>query len=434
MKYQTDGFGYDEACNLINDLPKFTAKHSIEESKSFLNMLGNPEKDFRIIHVAGTNGKGSVCVYMESILINAGFSTGCFISPHLEEMRERVRLCGEMCSKDDFAWACEIVKNTAEKSFYPSFFEFLFFIALLIFKKNNIELLILETGLGGRLDATNLIEKKELSVITSIGLDHMEYLGDTVEDIAYEKAGIMRENTPVVYWKKLSTDAEKTVSDKLHECAGKKGAEEYAIEPGVCSDIIINKAGIDFCLNYTYHNCVRLELPTKAKYQVENAALAVISLMIWDKEKRLENKNYSDGLLIARWEGRMEEIADRIILDGAHNVPGTEAFLDSVKLDGASKRMLIYACMCDKQYIDEVKLIAASKLFNDVIAVPMEYGRALPADELAECFMAEGLNAKAAATQKEAIELAYQYTINEANYVYIAGSLYLIGELRGLFV
>lgn len=417
---------YDEACNLINDLPKFTTKHTIEESKSFLDSIGNPEKDMRVIHVAGTNGKGSVCTYMESILLHAGLNTGCFISPHLVDMRERVRLNSQMCTKEEFAWACSIINETAKTSFYPTFFEFLFFVAILIFKKHNVDIMILETGLGGRLDATNLIEKKDLCVITSIGLDHMEYLGDSISDIAFEKAGIMRANVPVVFW----NDEEAT--ETLETFADERKAISYPLDKGIISHINVDKAGIDFCITYQYDNIICLCLHSKALYQVYNAALAIKALEIWDDKGLLNEGDYAYGIEHSIWEGRMEEIYPHIIVDGAHNVPGTIAFLESVKMDDAKRRLLIYGCMRDKQYDDEIELIADSKLFDCVISVNQSYYRALSAAEISDCFIKYGMDVQTADSVEDALRYAKEYQRTDNDYVYIAGSLYLVGELKGL--
>lgn len=417
---------FDEACNLILNLPKHTFKHSMEDSRLFLDRLGHPEEGMRVIHVAGTNGKGSICAYMESILNCAGFHTGCFISPHLVDMRERIRLDKEMCSKEDFAEAASIVYELAEELFYPSFFEFLFFVGMLVFKKRQIDVLILETGLGGRLDATNLLEHKDISIIASIGMDHMEYLGDTLDKIAYEKAGIMRADTPVVYWDDESAST-------LNACADECGASKYVLKKDILSGVNLGKDGIDFCLRYKYDIDICLTVRSKALYQVYNAAMAVSALNIWDVDYRISTEEYIEGVRSCFWPGRMEEIEPRIILDGAHNMPGVQEFLRSVSIDGADNRLLIIGCMRDKQYTDEIDLIIKSGLFGSVVAVGLEYGRALPAEELASSFAERGVQCRVACSVEDAIDIARAYAHSEdGNYVYIAGSLYLIGDVRGL--
>lgn len=426
---------YNDAVNIIYELPKFTVKHTIEESKQFLDMLGHPEKGMRIIHVAGTNGKGSVCAYMESVLMEAGFHTGCFVSPHLVDVRERVRIDGELCSEEDFVEAVWKVRELAEKSFYPSFFEFLFFVGLLIYQKAGVDILILETGLGGRLDATNLIDDKELTVITSIGLDHMEYLGDTLDKIAYEKSGIMRTNTPIVFWDESDSenDDARLVTATINKCAREKSACVKSPRKMIVSDINLGKGGIDFCLRYKYYNDICLTVRSKALYQVYNAALAVYALGVWDTQECISDEAYMSGISKCFWPGRMEEIEPRIILDGAHNVPGIQEFIRSVELDGADKRMLIYGCMADKQYAEEIQLIANSGLFERIVAVTIDYGRALSVSDVASSFAAAGCECEKADDIASAIEMARAYTRDDqGQFVYIAGSLYVIGEVRGL--
>ena len=186
---------YDEAVAYLLDIPKFTKKNTMEDTKAFLKELNLPLEHKKIIHVAGTNGKGSVCFYLNNLLNGAGKNTGLFTSPHLVDIRERFRINGQMVSKEAFFEAFLVVYNKVMSKFndtlggyHPTFFEFLFFMAMLLFKCEEIEYIILETGLGGMLDATNSIEKKELTVITRIGLDHTEYLGNTLSEIAKEKA------------------------------------------------------------------------------------------------------------------------------------------------------------------------------------------------------------------------------------------------------
>lgn len=442
---------FEQAENLINDLPKFTTKHSIEESKAFLDLLGNPGKDRHIIHVAGTNGKGSVCVYMESILMHAKIKTGCFVSPHLYDIRERFRIDGQMCSKEDFADACEQVLNVAKKSFYPTFFEFLFFVGLLIFDKHKVDILILETGLGGRLDATNLLPQKEICVIPSIGLDHMQYLGDTIPQIAVEKAGIMRSDVPVVYWLSDDNNQDSVTAEPdatLHRCASKIGAIEYPLSKDMVSDISMTKDSIDFCLRNKYDSFNCLSVSSIARYQIYNAALAVCSLQIWDTDKTLNHEDYIEGIHDAFWEGRMEEVLPEVYIDGAHNVPAIKAFLETVLEDGFSKRVLVFGAMQDKQYAEEIDLLVESELFDTIYSVGIASDRAATARDICDRFKqaVDAYNKQKREVYSPTIQCV-DYTgdnINniyntcikpyegiDDNRVYIIGSLYLIGDIRG---
>ena len=187
---------YTEAVAYIEETPKFTKKNKPENTWELIERIGHPERRMKVIHVAGTNGKGSVCAFLSSILTHAGYRTGLFTSPHLVNITERFQINGEEVSQECFTWAFEEVKRAVDAMIadgyaHPAYFELLFAAGLLIFQREQVEYLVLETGLGGRLDATNLVEHPIATVLTTISLDHMEYLGDTVANIAGEKAGII---------------------------------------------------------------------------------------------------------------------------------------------------------------------------------------------------------------------------------------------------
>ena len=195
---------YTEAITYIEEVPKFTKKNKPENTRELIERIGHPERSMKVIHVAGTNGKGSVCAFLSSILTEAGKCTGLFTSPHLVEITERFQINGQQVAQENFTRAFERVKKEIDAMIgdgfaHPAYFELLFATGLLIFQEAGVEYLVLETGLGGRLDATNLVEHPIACVLTSISLDHMEYLGNTVAEIAGEKAGIIKEGVPVIY-------------------------------------------------------------------------------------------------------------------------------------------------------------------------------------------------------------------------------------------
>ena len=193
-------YSYEEALSYIESIPKFTSKNTLEVTRAYLELLGSPEKGQRVIHAAGTNGKGSVCAYLSKILQTAGYSAGLFISPHLVDIRERMSLDGEMVSKEEFFDLFHRILSVCGREGlpHPAYFEFLYLMAMVWFSEKKPDFLVLETGLGGRLDATNAGEKKEMTVITRIGIDHTQYLGTTLSEIASEKAGILRPGVPLV--------------------------------------------------------------------------------------------------------------------------------------------------------------------------------------------------------------------------------------------
>ena len=196
-------FTYEEAVAYIEEIPKFTTKNKLEHTRKCLDLLGSPDKKRKIIHVAGTNGKGSVCAFLSTMLEEGGYKCGLFTSPHLIKINERFQINEEMVSDEAFLRAFLKIKALADElveagDYHPTYFEFLFLMGMVIFDEADVDLLVLETGLGGRLDATNSIVSPLACVITSISLDHVEYLGDTIEKIAAEKAGIIKNGIPVV--------------------------------------------------------------------------------------------------------------------------------------------------------------------------------------------------------------------------------------------
>ena len=436
--YITDSAdAYQRAEKYILEIPKFTKKNSMEHTGYFLNHLRCSEKKrIRTIHVAGTNGKGSVCAYLRSVLQEAGYSTGMFISPHLVSMRERFIINGEMVSETEFVWAFETVEEKLrtmpetlrEISYHPTFFEYLFFMAIVLFEKHKVQFWILETGLGGRLDATNSLDEKDVCVITSIGYDHMEYLGETLAEIAAEKAGIFRKNVPVVYF-----DKEKNVTQVLEKCADSVGTVTHPLSFRAIKEINSQHKTIDFSLQSNYYGYIRLRVPTIALYQIENASLAVSAIEQLPEREFISVQHLQSGIEKTYWEGRMEEIMPSIYLDGAHNTDGIQAFLQTVKQDGCTgKRLLLFSMVKDKQYQTVMDMLAKSELFDTVYLAAIEDSRALPLCDMADYF---GQYTDLQVRKYGRVEDAFvDITAHrkEEERVYIVGSLYLAGEVKAL--
>lgn len=426
---------YVKAEEYISSIPKFTSKNRMEHTKMFLKHLGNPAQNSKIIHIAGTNGKGSVCAYLCSVLKEAGIPAGMFISPHLVTMRERFVIDGQMISEVEFLEAFWTVADHINKlpeeleqiSYHPSFFEFLFFMAMVIFERRGVEYVVLETGLGGRLDATNSIDNKKMCILTSIGYDHMEYLGDTLPQIAGEKAGILRPGTPAVYPVK-----QKEVADKIEECAKIVGAETYPVEKHAIKEIKIQHKTIDFSFHLHYYGYIRFTVSTSAVYQLENAAVAIRALELLADE-RITVPVMQDGIRKTLWEGRMEEVMPSVYLDGAHNIDGIRAFLETVQTHSCKgKRKLLYSVVKDKQYQKVIDALASSGLFDVIGMVSLTDARALPLAVLEEYFRQyTGFVCKT----YEALSTALDELVfgkGDEDIVYIVGSLYLVGEVKAL--
>ena len=308
-----ESISLDECESFLNEIPGFTDKHTIEDTRDFLAFLGNPDENMKIIHVAGTNGKGSVCCYVTNILNAAGYSVGTFTSPHLVSITERFSVDGKNISDKIFLEVfIELLNRVLEydkEDYFPTYFEFLFFMAMILYDVYPVDYLVLETGLGGRLDATNSISSPVLSIITEIGFDHMQYLGNTIEAIAGEKAGIIKRGVPVVFFDKQKESSE-TIKNKALELDTRAiMVEDKNIENvSTIRDESGNKY-IAFSYNSLYDKYVDLKLSTEARYQAENAALAVTAAeLLRDSGAKISELDIREGLLSAKWEGRMEEI------------------------------------------------------------------------------------------------------------------------------
>ena len=425
---------YEEACEYILDIPKFAGKHTLADTKEMLGRLTGSRIESKIIHVAGTNGKGSVCAYLQSILRAAGFHVGMFISPHLETMRERILYDGEMIPRESFVKAFELVREESDrqKEKHPSFFEFLFLMGMCYFKEKEPDYIILETGLGGRLDATNCIAKPKLCVITEIGFDHMQYLGNTLVEIAGEKAGIIKPGTPVIY-----LDKREETSRVIEQTAAMLETTAIAVKKSQIGRPVMRKKSIDFSFSNGYYRYDNLILQTTAAYQTENASVALVAARSL-KEERIDDEAVRKGLYDAFWPGRMEEILPRVFLDGAHNEDGIEAFLTSVSAantereKAAGKRLLLFGVVADKQYDKMIGRVAASQLFSHIAVTVLASDRSASIDKLK---VAWAQYKTADCSFHESAEEAFHYIQSiqkEADTIYIAGSLYLVGQIKTL--
>ena len=428
----------------LDDMPRFTVKKDHRDLKWFLKELGNPQQTLRIIHVAGTNGKGSVCAYMSSILREAGYRTAVFTSPHLVDMRERFTVNGKMISEDAFLQAFRTVWEglqaaDATGEFVLNFYEYLFCMALCCFAEKNPDYCIIETGLGGRLDATNYVDNKLLTVITRISLDHVQYLGDTTAKIAAEKAGILRPGVPVVY---LDGDAD--ASEVICRKASELGARQIPVSKKDYTFLGFRKKYIDFSLRSEYYNYISLTLHTIARYQMENAALAVraVEVLFRSTETKVSGEQpcakmgrpteeeIRQGVLHCFWQGRMEEVLPEVYVDGAHNDDGIRAFLDTVAEDGhTTGRRLLFGVAADKDCRHMIQRVIESGLFDHIAFTHMRTARSLSMEEFRDLLAAYPGHY----TMYTEADTALREQLREqrpGERLYIAGSLYLVGEIK----
>lgn len=421
---------YTEAVDYIESTPKFTKKNNPENTRELLCRIGRPERKMKVIHVAGTNGKGSVCAFLSTILTEAGHRTGLFTSPHLVEITERFAIDGEQASGEEFARAFTRVKQVIDEMVadgfaHPAYFETLFAVGLLIFEEREVEYLVLETGLGGRLDATNLVERPIACVITSISLDHMEYLGDTVAKIAGEKAGIIKESVPVVYDGR-DPDAAAVIAAQ----AEKMHARAYRYDASMCQILGKTDKSIDFLLDSGYDEKMNVTVPYLAPYQVVNSSLALIALRVIDPERTISTAQAAAGIARTRWPGRMETVMPGVVLDGAHNADGIKEFIRTIQ--GVSGKVsLLFSAVADKEYERMIQEICEGVSLSSVVVTQVGGSRIVPAEELAGVFRKyTSAPVTAKANVREAFETALAGRGD--GMLFCAGSLYLVGELKAL--
>ncbi len=396
----------------IETLPLWARKkNSLESIAMFLSRL-HPSLP-PVIHVAGTNGKGSVCAYLSHILLQAGFHTGTFVSPHLVSVNERILLDMVPVGEEDFEQASCRVRTLAkvlekEGLHPPTYFEHLFYMAMEVFSKKKPDFVILETGMGGRLDATNVC-RPILTIITSIGLDHTQYLGNTIEKIAWEKAGIIKKNVPLIY-----ADKDKRADEVVCSRARELGAALF----------LLSKEAGRFSFDFL-----------TAPYQREDAVLAAVAGEILLPPKKAGEAILS-GIQNTKWSGRMEEIREDVFVDGAHNPPGLLAFLQGAKgiCQSRNKKMKVLLSLSkDKAGKEMVSILAGEALLEALYLVQMENPRGMDLKELQGLFQGQSPRCRPAACflgVPKAFALACREK-KEDEILFCTGSLYLAGEILG---
>ena len=421
---------YTEAVDYIETIPKFTVKHPPEHTRELLSRLGNPQEGIKIIHVAGTNGKGSVCAYLNAMLLAGGKKTGLFTSPHLVRINERFQINGEDVSDEQFLDAFLKVEKAAkeyeaEGEGHPSYFETLFLMGMLIFKEAGVEYLVMETGLGGRLDATNVVEKPLACIITSISRDHTEYLGDTLEAIAGEKAGIIKAGVPVIY------DASQPGPASVIAAKAKEmGSPAWPMEPSFYEMKTQSREGITFTFAYPGGEKAELAIPYVAKYQMMNASLAFYTMHILQDVHDIPKNVLAEGLSKIKWPCRMEMAAPGVIIDGAHNEDGIAQFVSTAGYFAKENEItILFTAVADKHYHEMIGEICEGIHPSHVVATQIDGSRVVPAEVLAEDFRKAGCTDVCAEPE---IGAAYEKALGKkgSGMLFCVGSLYLAVELK----
>ncbi len=417
--------GYPDSVRFLYSLGNEikAVKFGLETIRLVLQRMGHPERHAKFIHVAGTNGKGSTCAMMESALRAAGVRAGLYTSPHLIEPTERIRIDGRQVSAEDFARAFHIVHETSESmlaegaiAHHPTYFETVTAMGFHLFRERGVEWVVLETGLGGRLDATNVVTP-EICVITPIDYDHENFLGKTIEAIAGEKAGILKPGVPAVIAPQRP-DAEAVLLRRAEElgCEVLRAAD-------VPFDVSSHRDGIQVAIEDRLFDC-----PLPGAHQAQNVVTAVLAL----RKLAIPEPAIRAGIAQTRWPGRLERVAEHpdIILDGAHNPAGVRVLAAHLREHYADRKVwLIYGTMRDKSIAEIADVLFP--LAQELILTAPDSPRSLdPASLLKICGHPR---ARAVPRLADALAIA-RAEASSADAVFISGSLFLVGEARSLLV
>jgi len=442
---------YNETWTFLDNLQFFKIKLGLESMRMFLEELGSPEEELKFVHIAGTNGKGSVAVTLLTLLSEAGYTVGLYTSPHLSSVRERFRINDEYISEEEFAEEGSRIHDIlADRQI--TYFEFTTALALLWFARRKVDLVILEVGLGGRLDATNVITPL-VSVITNVSMDHEMYLGNTLAEIAGEKAGIIKEGVPVVSGVGTGETEDERVALSVVErfCRDRKAplflhGRDFFVEP-------TDDGRWDYWAMKRKKGCCQLREKIKGlasnlkgKYQMLNTGLAMATLEILDQFGfYVDDAIIRSGLLEVTWPGRLEsfclsradgspvecstENALHYLLDGAHNPAGIVSLCEALENDFEYDRLiLVWAAMSDKDF--RAALPQIGKLAQVIIFTRLEYERSAQPEQLLESLP---VNIRDRAFCENTLDAALVKTAGIAgpsDLICIAGSLYLVGEAR----
>ena len=417
---------YEETLARIDSIRRFGPKPGLELIRALLKRLGDPQDRLKFVHVAGTNGKGTTCTLISSVLKAAGYRTGLYLSPHVSDFRERIQVGGEMIGRGELASLAERVFPQAEtmrgRGESVSQFEAITAMAFLYFAERGCDIVVLEVGLGGRLDATNVIKTPLVSVITSISLDHTELLGDTVERIAYEKCGIIKEGGVTV----CSPDQKPGAEQVVRRVAGERRNRFVSAASAGVRMVSSDLSGTELLWRG-----VPLRLPFLGEHQVGNAETALAAAealrsLGWSIPDSAVRRGFSSASFPARLE--VLSRSPLVLLDGAHNPGGTAALAAAVRryLSGR-ETVAVMGMLADKDIDAALRNLAG--LFSHVVTVAPNGPRALPARELAARWNRLGTPAEAARGDDEALRRAAEL-LGPGGAVLICGSLYLAGDLR----
>lgn len=417
---------YEEAREYLDQVSKGGSVLGLDNMRELLKRLENPQDSLKFVHISGTNGKGSVLAYVSTVFKEAGYRTGRYISPTLFSYREKIQVNERFIGREDLARLTEEVKKAAEEmqnsgKGFPTIFEIETALAFLYFAEQKCDIVILETGLGGALDATNVITTSVMEVITSISMDHMEFLGDTLGKIALQKAGIIKPHTSVV-----SAVQDMEAMEVIRDVCRKKECVFDTVDQEQIKDISYGYEGQSF----SYKDWKNIKISLMGSYQIKNAALALEAIEALRKlGYELNDKAVYQGMKTAVWKGRFTVISKEpfIIMDGAHNQAAAEELVRSLKLYYPGKKFYyIFGMFRDKDYHQVIRLTAPLAEHIVTVETP-ENPRALPAEELKKAVAEVNPSVEAAGSLRMAVNRVMEQIDKDAVIV-IFGSLSFLGE------
>lgn len=421
---------YKEAIEYIHGTQKFGSILGLDRIKLLLDYMGNPHKKLKFVHVAGTNGKGSTVAFISSILIEAGYKVGIFTSPSIQRFSERIKINDFEISEENIARITSMLKENVDKMIRndgssPTEFELVAALAFQYFFEQGCDIIVLEVGLGGRLDATNIIETAEVSVITTINYDHMDVLGDTLSKIAFEKAGIIKENNDVVLYPQ-ERDVERVFETVCREKVAKLHKVDFSTLKNNLYDITKQK--------FDFEGYKSLKVSLLGEHQIKNAAVAIKTVeVLFSKGYLISENDIRRGLIRTKWAGRFEMINECpfFIIDGAHNIEGTKTLADNLRRYFPGKKItFITGVLADKDYKSMME--AVIPLAEGFITVTPNSPRALSSTDLEMYLKSYCRNVANGGEIREAIKLSLELASKD-EIICAFGSLYYIGQVREYF-
>lgn len=417
---------YNEARQYLTEVTKYGSVPGLDSIRELMRRLGNPQDKLKFIHIAGTNGKGSVLAYLSTILKKAGYRTGRYVSPTLFSYRERIQVDGDMIGREDLARLTEIVRDASEDMerdglAHPTSFETETAVAWLYFVEKNCDIVVLETGMGGKLDATNIVRTTVLEILTPVSMDHMEFLGDTLAAIAGQKAGIIKPHTTVV-----STPQEADAMEVIEKTCREKECTLHTVDQGCLSDVVY---GWDR-QKLSYRNWKDVEISLAGRYQIQNAMTALEAVnALRELEYKIADSDVYEGMRETVWRGRFTVIRKNpaVILDGAHNPAAARELKASLEqyFSGRTLRY-IFGMFRDKDHEKVIELTAP--LAEHIITVETpDNVRATPAETLKKEVAEVNPSVEAAKSIADAVEKTFSQASSE-DVIVIFGSLSFLGE------